>query len=78
MRTKEKEVESAIKNNLHKYRIWKNITQEQLASDLKISVSHLRDIECHSKYPKYQIRSRLCKYFDVSQDQMFYYEEGMK
>ncbi len=62
-----------IKNNLRKYRVWKNITQEQLANELKISVNQLRLIESHSKYPKYQIRSRLCKYFDVSQDQMFYY-----
>jgi DNA-binding XRE family transcriptional regulator len=46
-----------------------------LANDLKISVNQLRLIEWHNKYPKYQIRSRLCKYFDVSQDQMFYYSE---
>ncbi|MEN8907121.1 MAG: helix-turn-helix transcriptional regulator [Clostridiales bacterium] len=64
-----------IKNNLRKYRIWKNITQEDLARDLKISVNQLRLIECHNKYPKYQIRSRLCKYFDVSQDQMFFYSK---
>jgi DNA-binding XRE family transcriptional regulator len=64
-----------IRNNLRKYRVWKNITQEELAVELKISVNQLRLIECHNKYPKYQIRSRLCKYFDVSQDQMFFYSK---
>jgi cytoskeletal protein RodZ len=34
-----------IRNNLRKYRIWKNITQEDLANDLKISVNQLRLIE---------------------------------
>lgn len=68
------EENAKIKNNLRKYRIWKNITQEKLAEELKISVNQLRLIETHDKYPKYQIRSRLCQYFDVSQDQMFYSE----
>lgn len=67
-----------IMNNLRKYRIWKNITQEELAEELKISVNQLRLIECHSKYPKYQIRSRLCGYFNVSQDQMFFYGQDTK
>jgi DNA-binding XRE family transcriptional regulator len=75
MKAKEK---IPVKNNLRKYRIWKNITQEDLASDLKISISQVRLIECHSKYPKYQIRSRMCVYFGVSMRQMFYVEEGMK
>ena len=65
-----------IKNNLGKYRVWKNITQEELSKELKISVPSLRDIEVYNKYPKYQIRAKICKYFNVSQDQMFYYGEG--
>jgi len=63
-----------IKNNLGKYRKWKNITQEDLAKDLKISVKLLRMIECEDHYPKYHVRSAICRYFDVNHDQMFYME----
>lgn len=65
-----------ILNNLQKYRVWKNLTQEELSRQLKISVNQLRQIEIDNKYPKYQIRARICKFFNVSQDQMFYYGEG--
>lgn len=65
-----------IKNNLSKYRIWKNITQEELSKKLKISTTELRNIEVDYKYPKYQTRAKICKYFNVSQDQMFYYGIG--
>jgi DNA-binding XRE family transcriptional regulator len=61
-----------ILNNLQKYRVWKNITQDQLCKILKISLSNLREIEVYNKYPKYQVRQRICNYFNVSQNQMFY------
>ena len=64
-----------INNNLKNYRIWKGITQKKLAIELGISVIHLLKIENHSKYPKYQIRAKLCKYFNISQDQMFYIDK---
>lgn len=63
-----------IKNNAKKYRIWKNFTQEGVAKDLKISIHQLRSIETKDKYPKYQVRKRICDYFGVTQDQMFYKE----
>jgi DNA-binding XRE family transcriptional regulator len=66
---------SKILNNLRKYRVWKDITQKELSKELKISVNHLRQIEANSKYPKYQVRAKICKYFNVSQSQMFYYGE---
>jgi transcriptional regulator with XRE-family HTH domain len=61
-----------IKNNLHKYRMWKNISQNDLAIKLKIGIIQLRQIEIFHKYPKYQIRSRICEFFGISQNQMFY------
>ena len=64
-----------LKNNLGKYRVWKNITQENLAIELKMSVSAIRNIEIYNHYPKYQVRAKICKYFNVSQDQMFYYNK---
>lgn len=67
--------ESLIRNNLKKYRTWKRLTRKQLALELNISANQLLFIENYSKYPKYQVRAKLCKYFDVSQDQMFYYDK---
>jgi DNA-binding XRE family transcriptional regulator len=59
-----------INNKVRKYRVWQNLTQVYFAKKIKISVYHLRQIE-NFKYPKYQVRSRICKYFNVNQDQMF-------
>lgn len=64
-----------IKNNLRKYRVWEGITQKDLAKKLKISPHKLRMIELNRQYPKYQVRAKICSYFDVSQDQMFYIDE---
>lgn len=64
-----------IKNKVRKYRIWKNITQEGVAKDLKISINQLRLIEIKFKYPKYQVRQKICEYFGVTQDQMFFIEK---
>lgn len=72
MKTK---VKSNIKNNLKKYRQWKFITQQQLAKELKVSVNLLRIIETEDYYPKYQVRARLCEYFGIRQEQMFYRED---
>ena len=64
-----------IKNNLQKYRNWKNINQKDLAKVLGISVNQLRKIEIYNEYPEYQVRYKMCKYFDINQDQMFYLED---
>ena len=63
-----------IKNNLKKYRKYKNLTQKELAKVLNISEAHVRLIENDNKYSKYQIRSRICNYFNISQDTMYYEE----
>jgi transcriptional regulator with XRE-family HTH domain len=71
MKTK---VKSNIKNNLKKYRTWKNLTQQELADELEISVGLVRIIELNNHYPKYYTRWKLYTYFGVSQRQMFYEE----
>ncbi len=63
-----------IKNNLLKYRKYYDITQENLSNQLKISVQLIRKIEAKHYYPKYQIRAKICKYFNISLEQMFYIE----
>lgn len=65
-----------IKNNLSKYRAWKDITQNELAANLRISSHQLRMIELNRKYPKYQTRAKICKFFNVSQNQMFYIDKN--
>lgn len=63
-----------IKNNIRKYRIWKTLTREQLSEIIGIATNTLYSIEMKNSYPKYQVREKFCKYFNVSQDQLFYYE----
>lgn len=71
MKTK---VKPNIKNNLKKYRTWKNLTRKELAKELNISDMTIVLIENHNRYPRYPIRAKICKYFEVSFDQMFYLE----
>jgi putative transcriptional regulator len=61
-----------LKNNVQKYRVWKNMLQKELAEAVNISISELRLIEKNSVCPRLQLRLRLCEYFGVSHDQMFY------
>lgn len=61
-----------IKNNLRKYRVWKTLTQEQLAMELGVSLAQIRLIENEFHYPKYQTRAKICNFFNINQNQMFY------
>jgi|WetSurMetagenome_2_1015567.scaffolds.fasta_scaffold52260_4 DNA-binding XRE family transcriptional regulator len=66
----------AIKNNLQKYRVWKKLTQTELAKCVEISINQLRKIEHDGYYPKYMIRQKICNYFGILQTQMFYKGES--
>jgi DNA-binding XRE family transcriptional regulator len=64
-----------MKNNVQKYRVWKNLRQEDLAKEVKISVAELRLIEKHAiNKPRLNLRHRICKFFGVSHNHMFYYD----
>lgn len=65
-------METVIYNNLKKYRVYNGITQEILSEKIGYSVNLIRSIENKNKYPKYQIRSKICNFFNINQDQMFY------
>lgn len=67
-------MEAVIKNNVGKYRVWHGMTQKELAKALKISCFLLRKIEVESYYPKYMVRAKIQKFFDVSSNQIFYKE----
>lgn len=60
------------RNNLQKYRIWKNITQKELAEELNINIQKFRKIDNNKSYPRKYIRDKLLEYFNVSFEQMFY------
>jgi DNA-binding XRE family transcriptional regulator len=64
-----------IKNNVQKYRVWKSMHQKDLAEAVNISVSEIRLIERNKVYPRSELRERLCEYFGVAYDQMFYEEQ---
>jgi DNA-binding XRE family transcriptional regulator len=61
-----------IRNNVQKYRVWKSLKQKDLADAVNISISELRLIEKNKVYPRNQFREKLCEYFGVTYDQMFY------
>lgn len=60
-----------FKNHIAKYRVWKGITQGELAKKIGVSLTTLRDFERGERLPKYQIRQRLAEFFDVSPIQLW-------
>jgi DNA-binding XRE family transcriptional regulator len=62
-----------MKNNIFKYRKWKGITQRDLADELGISLNTERYLELNKyKTIKPLLMRKICEYFNVSLDQMFY------
>lgn len=53
-----------LKNNVQKYRVWKNMIQKDLAEKIYISVSELALIEKqHINRPRLELRLRICDFF---------------
>lgn len=69
-----KRPDPGIKNNLQKYRIWQGLALKNLGAHLQVSQQLLGRIE-HGHYPKYQVRKKICDFFNVSHNQMFYKED---
>lgn len=63
-----------VDNNIFKYRVYYNWTQEEVAAKLKLSVNNYRKIEVDKKYPRADIVRKILNLFDVSLDQMFVIE----
>ena len=61
-----------IKNNLSKHIFKKDITHNELSLKTGISTTTIRKMLHENKYPKYQIRAKLCKFFNITQDKMFF------
>ena len=64
------------KNNVQKYRVWKNLLQRELAEEIGISKSQLRNIELNKCQPRKKFRERLCEYFGINFNQLFYEDKN--
>lgn len=65
------------KNNVQKYRIWKGIAQKELANEIGYSVSEVRLVEKNKVTPRLMLRLKICEFFGVSHNQMFYVKENI-
>lgn len=61
---------SIVKNNIRAYRVWKRISQSEMAKILGISICTYRRIE-NGYFPKADIRIKICNFFDVEPYQIF-------
>lgn len=50
----------------------KNMTQEEVADDLKIGRSHYSSIEGNKKKPSLDLAKKIADYFSVSIDELFF------
>ena len=57
-------------NEVKKLRVWKNVTQKELAIEIKVCLGSIRLIE-QGKLPKIQVQLRLSKYFNMNVDKIF-------
>lgn len=57
-------------------RIEKNLTQAQLAENLDISLSYLKDLERFRNNPSYEMFERIIRYFNLSADAVIYPEKN--
>ncbi len=64
-----------IKNNIKLYRVQADLTQEQLATILRISRESLLFIEKGKHFPSIKIAMKMAKFFKIKVDDIFYFEE---
>lgn len=53
-------------------RMDKNLTQAELAENLDISLSYLKDLERFRNNPSYELLEKVIHYFNLSADTIFY------
>lgn len=61
---------------LKKTRIFNDLTQEELANELNISVALYCKIENNDYLPKWQVRQKIANYFKV--DQTYFWSKNTK
>ncbi len=65
-----------MKNNLEKMRKEKGINQEELATILQVSRQTVSSLENGRYNPSILLAFKIAKYFDVTIEDIFIYEEG--
>lgn len=66
-----------MKNRLEELRKKAGITQEELADRLEVSRQTIGSLECGRYNPSIQLAFRLARFFKVSIEELFLYEEDM-
>lgn len=51
-------------HTLKKLRVWKGLTQDQIAKDLKLTIGQYRSYESNKTTPKYKMRDKIARYFN--------------
>ena len=64
-----------MKNNLKELRQKEGISQDDLASILKVSRQTINSIETGKFYPSLKLVMKMTKHFNVSLEKIFIYEE---
>ena len=64
-----------MKNHLKELRQKQNISQDELASLLKVSRQTINSIETGKFDPSLKLVIKMARYFEVSLEQIFIYEE---
>jgi putative transcriptional regulator len=64
-----------MKNRLEEYRLAKGMKQDELAAAMKVSRQTISSLENGRYNPSILLAMKLARYFDVTVEEMFIYEE---
>lgn len=64
-----------MKNRLEEYRLAKGMKQEELAAAMKVSRQTISSLENGRYNPSILLAMKLARYFQVTVEEMFIYEE---
>jgi putative transcriptional regulator len=67
-----------MKNRIREERIKKNITQEELAKEMKVSRQTINAIETNKYYPSIVLAIKLSSFFKYSVNELFELEKNEK
>jgi len=67
--------EHPMKNHLEEIRKHRNITQEELAAALEVSRQTISSLESGRYNPSIMLAFKIARYFDMSIEEIFIYEE---
>jgi len=72
---KRRDINNFVKNRLEEIRKQKNITQEELAAALEVSRQTIGSLENGRYNPSIILAFRIARYFNMTVEEIFIYEE---